>query len=151
MPPERHQPDSFAAWLGRSESDLAIAEADIPGAFLEDHCYHAQQCVEKAIKAVLLYRVGKFPYIHDLSELVHCLNEQGFQVPEFVEDAVSLTPFAVEGRYPGLDEEVSPLERTDAVRKAKSVLDWAREECGRNSIQEDSPSPPDSQSLSSDV
>lgn len=151
MPPERHQPDCFEAWLGRAESDLAIAEADIPGAFLEDHCYHAQQCVEKAIKAVLLYRVGKFPYIHDLSELVHCLNEQGFQVPEFVQDAVSLTPFAVEGRYPGLDEEVSSLERAGAVRKASLVLDWARDECGRNSLQEETPSPPDPISLCSDV
>jgi HEPN domain-containing protein len=143
MPPERHQPDSFEAWLMRAESDLAIAEADIPGAFLEDHCYHAQQCVEKAMKAVLLCRVGKFPYIHDLSELVHCLTAQGVQVPEFVEDAVSLTPFAVEGRYPGLDEEVSPLERVDAVRKARLVLGWACNECKENSRQEDKPIPPD--------
>ncbi len=129
MPHEQHRPDSFEAWLDRAESDLAIAEADIPGVFLQDHCYHAQQCVEKAIKAVLILRVGKFPYIHDLAELVNCLNEQGVAVPEFIEESVSLTPFAVEGRYPGLDEEVTPLERADAVRKARSVLNWARNEC----------------------
>jgi HEPN domain-containing protein len=129
MPHDRHEPDSFKAWLSRAESDLAIAEADIPGAYLEDLCYHAQQCVEKAIKSVLIFRVGKFPYIHDLAELVNCLNELGIAVPEFIEDSVSLTPFAVEGRYPGLDEEVTPLERADAVRKARSVLNWARNEC----------------------
>jgi len=66
MPHDRHAPDTSEAWLARAESDLAIAEADIPKAFLEDHCYHAQQCVEKALKAVLIFRVGKFPYIHDL-------------------------------------------------------------------------------------
>lgn len=131
MQRERHQPDSFEAWLERAESDLAIAEADIPGAFLEDHCYHAQQCVEKAVKGVLLCHAGRFPYIHDLSELVNCLQEQGISVPDFVEDAVSLTPFSVDGRYPGLDEEVTPLERVDAVRKAKLVLAWARSECSQ--------------------
>ena len=129
MPHDRPKPDSFAAWLARAESDLAIADANIPGAFLEDHCYHAQQCVEKAIKAVLLCRSGTFPYIHDLSELVNCLKEQGISVPEFVEDAVVLTPFSIEGRYPGLDEEVTPLERVDAVRKAKLVFGWAQKEC----------------------
>lgn len=131
MPPERHEPDSFEAWLDRAASDLSIARADIPGAFLEDHCYHAQQCIEKAMKAVLLKKAGTFPYVHDLSELVNSLQKQGILVPFYVEDAVTLTPFAVEGRYPGVSEDVTPLERADAVRKARMVLDWARNECER--------------------
>ncbi len=66
MPSERMAPDTPDEWLNRAASDLAIARARIEGAYLEDICYHAQQCAEKAFKAVLLHRKGSFPYIHDL-------------------------------------------------------------------------------------
>lgn len=107
MQPERQAPDSPAEWLNRASSDLAIAQTPIQGAYLEDLCYHAQPCAEKAWKAVLLQRQGTFPYIHDLAELVNCIEQSGLCVPEDIRVAVGLTEYSVEGRYPGFDEPVT--------------------------------------------
>jgi HEPN domain-containing protein len=55
MPPERRPPDDPIEWLNRAKSNPARATADInlPGVYLEDLCFDAQQAAEKAIKALL--------------------------------------------------------------------------------------------------
>jgi len=125
MQREHLPPDSPKEWLNRARSDIVIARNPIEGAYLEDLCYHAQQCAEKALKAVLLKQVGAFPYIHDLAELVHRVETQGIALPENVRDAAFLTEYAVEGRYPGFDDPVTDAQWQDAVRMAEAVLDWA--------------------------
>jgi HEPN domain-containing protein len=123
---KRHPPDTPLEWINRAESDLSIAKSHIEGAYLEDLCYHSQQCVEKALKAVLLHHCGKFPYIHDLSELINQIKQAGIEVPQVLMESVVLTEFAVEGRYPGFDQPVTPEQWRDAVRKAENVLEWAK-------------------------
>jgi HEPN domain-containing protein len=126
MPPkERFPPDTPTEWINRARSDLAIAQSIIEGVYLEDLCYHAQQCAEKALKAVLLHKTGAFPYVHDLAELVHRVQLSGLAAPEMVRKAVALTEYAVEGRYPGFDEPVTAEQWKDAVDNAKVVLQWA--------------------------
>lgn len=124
MPDSRLSPDSPGEWLNRAKSDLTIAQSPIPGAYLEDLCYHAQQAVEKALKSLLLHRVGQFPYVHDLGTLVSRLEEASVIVPDHVRDAVVLTKYAVGGRYPGFDEPVTTEEREDACRRAGAVMQW---------------------------
>jgi HEPN domain-containing protein len=46
-------------------------------------------------------------------------------VPPEVEEATSLTPYAVETRYPGLSEDVTAEDHAEAVRIAERVLRWA--------------------------
>jgi HEPN domain-containing protein len=127
MPPDRQAPDSPEEWLNRARSDLAIARSSIEGAYLEDLCYHAQQCVEKAFKAVLLKRRGSFPYVHDLAELVNRIDLTGLKVPEDVRYCVGLSEYAVEGRYPGFDEPVLGEQWQEAVEAASLALDWCRQ------------------------
>ena len=81
--PEPHQPE---AWLHRAESDLALARhaAAAEDVLPEDALYHAQQCTEKALKAVLLRQVGEFPFVHDLDLLIERLDAAGIAIPEFV-------------------------------------------------------------------
>lgn len=127
MPPERQSPDTPAEWINRAASDLAIARTRIEGAYLEDHCYHAQQCIEKAFKAVLLHRQGSFPFIHDLAELLHRIDCTGLRVPDDLRDVVGVTEYAVEGRYPGFDEPVQECQWLDAVEKCEKALQWCRQ------------------------
>ena len=122
MPPERPAPDTPQAWLNRAASDLAIARTKIEGVYLEDLCYHAQQCVEKAFKALLLHRQGRFPYVHDLAELAHRIEAGGLPLPETIRDVVGLTQYAVEGRYPGVGEPVHEEEWVEAVEGAARAL-----------------------------
>jgi HEPN domain-containing protein len=94
-------PDDPHSWLSRARSNLARSKSQIPEAFLEDLCYDAQQAGEKAIKAVFIHRGEKFPFIHDLDELLQLLKRNGHKIPKYVWEAEELTRFAVVTRYPG--------------------------------------------------
>ena len=93
-------------WLTHAESDLNMAklaegrEEILP----EQVCFHAQQAVEKALKGVLLDRKIEFPLIHDIEALVDIAKQGGVSLPPEMENAGSLTPYAVEARYPSFWE-----------------------------------------------
>jgi hypothetical protein len=53
------------------------------------------------------------------------LEGKGLTVPPDVDDAIVLTSFAWEARYPGLGEAVSEQEYRGAVRRAEAVVAWA--------------------------
>ena len=60
-PPERFPPNDPREWMNRARSNLVRARSVIPGAYLEDLCFDAQQAAEKAIKAVMMARNIDFP------------------------------------------------------------------------------------------
>jgi len=74
MPPEL-RPDDPREWLRRAKSNLFQAKNNSPGIYLEDLCFLAQQAAEKALKSLLLHRMGRFPYIHDIAELIRLVEE----------------------------------------------------------------------------
>src|SRR6266705_630907 len=106
MPPRRLPSDDPREWLNRAHSDLSIAKVESPGIYREDLCFHAQQATEKAIKAVLLHRGIRFPYVHDIGELIRLLKRKAVSVPLRVWKTRELTDYAIETRYPGLSEPV---------------------------------------------
>ena len=124
MAGERRGPDDPEEWLSRARSNLVQAEGIRPGVYLEDLCFQAQQAAEEAFKALLLARGIRFPYIHDLAELVNLLERGGVRVPAGVREAARLTPYAVDARYPGTGEPVLPEEHAEAARLARAVVRW---------------------------
>lgn len=108
-------------WIQFADEDLRLAEHALK---LSSGCpyrliaYHAQQCAEKYIKAFLVFHEIEFPYTHNLRKLLQLCGED---IRQTLEDADSLTPFAVTTRYPGIDEEVSKLEALSAIKIAKTV------------------------------
>lgn len=125
--PERFSPDDPREWLNRARSNLALARSRVPGAYLEDLCFEAQQAAEKAIKAVLIRRGIDFPYVHDLARLLTLLEEAGTALPESIRGAEVLTLYASIGRYPGPNRPVSPEEYAEAVELAQMVIQWAEQ------------------------
>jgi HEPN domain-containing protein len=95
------------------------------GGFYEDLCFHAQQAAEKALKAVYVSRGWTFRYIHDLEELITRLQQGGIGIPEEIQQAVVLTSYAFESRYPGIGDPVTHEEHAQAVTLAERVLWWA--------------------------
>lgn len=100
--PERYPPEDPREWLNRARSNLIQAKARRKGVYLEDLCFDAQQAAEKAIKAVLIRHDVKFPYVHDIAELLTSLEQAGNKIPDFIRQAEQLTRFAVFTRYPGI-------------------------------------------------
>lgn len=97
----------------------------MPGVYLEDLCFDAQQAAEKAIKAVLLFRRFDTPRSHDLAQLLGLLEQAGHQLPPDIREAARLTRFAVTARYPSIAEPVTAQEHERAVRIAETVVNWA--------------------------
>ena len=125
--PERFPPDDSREWMNRARSNLARAKTRVPGAYLEDSCFDAQQATEKAIKAVMIMQDIDFPYTHDLAHLMMILEAGGERIPDAVRRAAKLTRYAIHTRYPGLEEPVSEQEYREAVAIAESVVRWAEE------------------------
>lgn len=88
-PPERFPPDDPREWLNRARSNLARAKVFVPGNYLEDLCFDAQQAAEKAIKAVMIRRDTDFPYIHDLAHLLTILEARGEDTPHTIRHAAN--------------------------------------------------------------
>lgn len=126
-PPERFPPDDPREWMNRARSNLLSAKNRIPGVYLEDLCFDAQQAAEKAIKAVMIRRSIDFPYVHDLTRLLSLLEEAGETIPEAIRKAEALTPYAWITRYPGADRPVSEQEYAEAIEIAEAVVRWAEE------------------------
>jgi len=71
------------------------------GIMSEQVCFHAQQAVEKALKAVLLARQVDFPLVHDLEALKDIGQKAGITIPGNLLDIDTLTPYAVPPVGPG--------------------------------------------------
>jgi len=137
MPPEslervqgrRFPPDDPREWLNRARSNLARARegSRIAGVYFEDLCFDAQQAAEKSLKALLIRRGIRFPYVHDLAELLGLVEQAGQEVPRAVRQVARLTRYAVVTRYPGLLEPVTREQYEEAVALAEEVVRWAQE------------------------
>ena len=116
---------------------MALAEKDLVNARhtltlqencpLSTVCFHAQQAVEKYLKAYLLYCCVPFPKIHDIAELCVLLPADCV-VPLGAEEQQLLTDYAVTSRYPG---EWEPLERNEAqaaLASAENVRQYLRQQ-----------------------
>jgi len=67
--------------------------------------FHAQQAVEKSLKAVLTSAGIRTGRTHDLNHLLDLLTDSSIEVPEFLSEVASLGPYAVTWRYAELEVE----------------------------------------------
>jgi len=93
--------------------------------------FHAQQAVEKALKAALSSRSIRYPRTHDLTALVDLAREHSIATPPDAALLSALTPFGVEQRYP--TESPTSLPESLAVPKllplVERMLAWAQGIC----------------------
>ena len=126
MPLEPPTPGSPEDWLRHARSDLALAQQrQVSDVLLATLCFHAQQTVEKSLKAVLVQRGVAFPYRHDLARLITLIQSVGLHWPEALNAAATLTVYAAGSRYPGPGGEILEAEYRQATALAQRVLDWA--------------------------
>ncbi len=112
--------------LARASDDAAAVHAALDVAGITDGIvgFHAQQAVEKALKAVLASRDVEFPFTHDLEGLLELCARSQIEVPEaLVSSAGLLTPYAVRHRYG--EEPPKLVDRQTAERLAALAVAWA--------------------------
>lgn len=88
--------------------------------------FHAQQAVEKCLKAVLAKHRVEVRKTHDLQVLIELLAQNNLPSPPLREGIDTLGPFAVELRYDLMVTE--PLDREQASKVTESVRRWAEQQ-----------------------
>src|SRR5205807_7369880 len=95
---------STREWVDKAEADFATAGRELRARKSPNYdgaCFHAQQCVEKYMKA-LLHEAGiEFPRTHNLIELMHLLSTSDPTWLLLQPDLQTLNLYAVAVRYPG--------------------------------------------------
>ncbi len=84
--------------------------------------FHAQQALEKLLKAALAHAGVAPPRIHDLGELMARLADAGLSPPPSAGEARALVPWAVEFRYEDILDE--RLDRTVACKAVTEMRGW---------------------------
>jgi len=115
--------------LERAEDDERAARALAPVDEVSNAIvgFHAQQTVEKALKAVLAMHDAEFPFTHNLALLLQLCADAGIDVPAELDEADLLTPCAVQIRYGTaiaghVDREAALVWASAATRWARSLL-----------------------------
>jgi HEPN domain-containing protein len=122
------EPDQLAAILARKATEDAVALREFegnPGIADSILGFHAQQAIEKWLKAVLASNSVDFEYTHDLRRLIELLEATGITFPLDTREIVMFTEFAVPLRYEDL-LDAEPLDRRAAVALVDEVRAWAQ-------------------------
>ena len=110
-------------WISYADDDLNVASSIMN--LRENPPYRlaaflAQQCVEKMLKAWLIFHSIDFPHTHRILLLLEmCPNKEEWS--DTLLDAEELTPYAVLARYPGGDNPVYKVDAVRAIEIARQV------------------------------
>ena len=103
--------------------------------------FHAQQAVEKAMKAVLVAAGIEFPFSHDLGLLRDLCKQAGTPLPDEIGDISELTPYAAWLRYDD-NELLELVDRETALNWATSAVRWASQQIEMKEPPKDAGSDP---------
>jgi len=139
------KPHIEEAWRSLRLADRDIKVFDIlrkePEAHLSIVCFHAQQAVEKSLKAVLFSRRIEFERIHDLVKLAQLLGYHDIVLPVPEDQLRRLNPFAVTFRYDDLEIEL--ISQANTASLVADVRRWAEEQVSAATGSEESNGPDD--------
>jgi len=110
-------------WIEKAEHDITNAEHTLTlkkNCPFDTVCFHAQQCAEKYLKALLVSRSIPFPKTHDLRILMQLVQKEvklGLRMSE----VLPLNRYTIEARYPGDWEPITRKEAKEALAIARMV------------------------------
>ncbi|MHB1646166.1 MAG: HEPN domain-containing protein [bacterium] len=115
--------NTVKGWLNKANHDMEVLKHnDLPKDII---CFHAQQAVEKMLKAFLIYNdqeIQKFQ-IHDIDKIIKECSKIN---PEFEElsnlGVGKLTEYAVGSRYPNDYDEYNDFQMPSVTETKEAIL-----------------------------
>jgi HEPN domain-containing protein len=89
-------------------------------------CFHAQQCVEKCLKAFLTAKGKHIEKTHSLPRLVEMCGDLDKDFEKLKETSIELTDYAVVVRYPDDWRDITVEETESAAKRAKAAMEFVR-------------------------
>lgn len=119
---------SARAWFKKGDSDLRSARillaADPPETDVV--AFLSQQAAEKYLKGFLAYQDIDPPHTHNLTALLELARAFDERLSDLREAASVLRPYAVDVRYPFVDNPPDEERAAEAVRHAETVCETVR-------------------------
>ena len=125
--------ENAASLLERARGDrqafhVLIADPTMPAWLV---AFHAQQAVEKALKAALASASVEYPRTHNLAMLIGLLRHNSLPLPPDADEIPALTPFGTASRYDDAlssDDSVT-LDQAWATQCVDRTISWAQSRC----------------------
>lgn len=108
---------STGEWVEKAESDYRSAANLLASRPPEPDqvCFHAQQCAEKYIKAVLNEHDRGFPKTHDLKQLAELLGPMSNELKALIPRLEYLSQWAFMARYPGRSADINAANQANSI------------------------------------
>ena len=113
----------YPAWLAKAENDVLNIENNLAAERVpwDTVCFHAQEAVEKMLKALLLFHGLPVSRTHDLVVLLtECVAVEP-SIADLEVDCQTFAPFAVPVHYPGDLPEPGEHDARDLIAAMKRV------------------------------
>lgn len=116
--------DQAKQLLLKASKDMKAMDLMIAPESIDDEIFgfHAQQAVEKSLKAWIAAIGGTYGFIHDLRVLFLTLRELGCDI-EMFRYLIILNPFAAQLRYESMETEDEPLDRPALRKQVQELYD----------------------------
>lgn len=127
-----------ADWLVYAENDLKTAKAALGENVTNNACFHAQQTVEKCLKALLLSEESETPRTHDLLFLLSRARSHKPELLQFDGSVRFLNQFYTPSRYPdafpGSAQDAMPTKEDaeKSIKFAEEVFNFMKSQISLN-------------------
>ena len=122
--------DETKRWLRRADTDLRVAKK-LLGEEPWVITFHAQQAVEKYLKAFLVYKQMRFRKTHDILELLELCIEVDKEFEKLMKlHLEKFKEYATEFKYPAYYEPTEE-EAREAIETAEKVREFVLKKLGR--------------------
>jgi HEPN domain-containing protein len=114
-----------AEWADKAEGDWQVAQRESMASspVWDAVCFHAQQCVEKYLKALLEEHGIAFAKTHDLVVLLRLTEHHGGNLESLETDLAFLSPLGVAIRYPGSSADAGlAASALDIAGRVRSLI-----------------------------
>jgi HEPN domain-containing protein len=111
------------ALLEMAEKDFKALQGMLDAAAFDDEIFgfHAQQAVEKSLKAWIAFLGKRYSKTHDLDDLLDELEDAGQDVKD-LGSLVDLNPFAVQFRYEAGADGDTPVDRQSLLQDVAALI-----------------------------
>jgi HEPN domain-containing protein len=107
-------PHQYEILFKKADADLALVEHVLT---LEDKpidvdiiFFHLQQAVEKYLKTLVCFNGVHFEKIHDIDKIINVCRSNSIDLPDYIDVFVELNPYAVDGRYAIISDDLDDAE-----------------------------------------
>lgn len=126
MPDEKSWRELANEWHASAMEDFALVQLGAASQMVSDGIlgFHAQQTIEKALKALLADKMIEPRRTHDLRFLADRVRDL-YDLPADPLAGGDLTPWATTRRYPGASPPAQPLNRAAVLNQVESCIELA--------------------------